>query len=80
MLELAPDAILAHDLDLVRDLFEVFDSEMKHDKIEEWFVRGKVIQNRNALSCLLISSMVIDSFGLCPYPKSSSSTSRSNGE
>ncbi|EKM77441.1 hypothetical protein AGABI1DRAFT_77500 [Agaricus bisporus var. burnettii JB137-S8] len=43
VLELAPDAILAHDLDLVKDLFEVFDSEMKHDKIEEWFVRGKIL-------------------------------------
>lgn len=53
VLELAPDAILARDLDLIKELFEVFDSETKHDKIEEWFVRGKVNQNRNTLSRLL---------------------------
>ncbi|KXN87771.1 Nuclear pore complex protein Nup98-Nup96 [Leucoagaricus sp. SymC.cos] len=43
VLELAPDAILARDLDLVKELFEVFDSEARHDKIEGWFVRGKVL-------------------------------------
>jgi nuclear pore complex protein Nup98-Nup96 len=42
ILELAPDAILARDLDLVKELFEVFDNETRHDKIEGWFVRGKV--------------------------------------
>ncbi|KAF9446476.1 hypothetical protein P691DRAFT_733167 [Macrolepiota fuliginosa MF-IS2] len=43
MLELAPDAILARDLDLVKEMFGVFDSETRHDKIEGWFVRGKVL-------------------------------------
>ena len=42
ILELAPDAIIRKDLELLRSLFIRFDSEGKRDKIELWFVRGKV--------------------------------------
>ncbi|KAG2008335.1 nucleoporin nup189 [Coprinopsis cinerea AmutBmut pab1-1] len=42
VLELAPDAILRRDLDLLRNLFEPFDLEGRRDKIDGWFVRGKV--------------------------------------
>ncbi|TFK26610.1 nucleoporin nup189 [Coprinopsis marcescibilis] len=42
VLELAPDAILRRDLELLRELFEVFDLDGRRDKIEGWFVRGKV--------------------------------------
>ncbi|KAF8155941.1 nuclear protein 96-domain-containing protein [Crassisporium funariophilum] len=40
--ELAPDAIIRKDLDLLRSLFIRFDGDGKRDKIENWFVRGKV--------------------------------------
>lgn len=42
ILELAPDAIIRQDLELLRSLFIRFDSDGKRDKIEQWFVRGKV--------------------------------------
>lgn len=42
VLELAPDAIIRQDLELLRSLFIRFDSDGKRDKIEQWFVRGKV--------------------------------------
>ena len=42
VLELAPDAIIRKDLELLRSLFIRFDSDGKRDKIEHWFVRGKV--------------------------------------
>jgi nuclear pore complex protein Nup98-Nup96 len=42
-LELAPDAIIRKDLDLLRNLFKPFDADGKRDKITGWFVRGKVI-------------------------------------
>jgi hypothetical protein len=42
ILELAPDAIIRQDLELLRSLFIRFDSDGKRDKIEHWFVRGKV--------------------------------------
>jgi nuclear pore complex protein Nup98-Nup96 len=41
-LELAPDAIIRQDLELLRSLFIRFDGDGKRDKIEHWFVRGKV--------------------------------------
>ncbi|KAF8814679.1 hypothetical protein BYT27DRAFT_7081395 [Phlegmacium glaucopus] len=43
ILELAPDAIIRKDLELLRNLFTRFDSDGKKDKIEHWFVRGKVL-------------------------------------
>jgi len=42
-LELAPDAIIRKDLELLRDLFKPFDADGKRDKVAGWFVRGKVI-------------------------------------
>ncbi|RXW16183.1 hypothetical protein EST38_g9671 [Candolleomyces aberdarensis] len=42
VLELAPDAILRRDVDLLRELFEPFDLEGRRDKIDGWFVRGKI--------------------------------------
>ena len=42
ILELAPDAIIRKDMDLLRNFFIRFDSEGKRDKIEHWFTRGKV--------------------------------------
>jgi hypothetical protein len=42
ILELAPDAIIRKDLELLRNLFIRFDSDGKRDKIEHWFIRGKV--------------------------------------
>lgn len=42
-LELAPDAIIRKDLDLLRNLFKPFDADGKRDKVTGWFVRGKVI-------------------------------------
>lgn len=42
LLELAPDAIIRKDLELLRSLFSPFDSDGKRDKIDGWFVRGKV--------------------------------------
>ncbi|KDR80187.1 hypothetical protein GALMADRAFT_61996 [Galerina marginata CBS 339.88] len=42
LLELAPDAVMRKDLELLRNLFEPFDSPSRRDKIENWFVRGKV--------------------------------------
>ena len=42
ILELAPDAIIRQDLELLRTLFIRFDGDGKRDKIEHWFVRGKV--------------------------------------
>lgn len=56
MLELAPEAVLARDLDLVKEIFEVFDSETRHDKIEGWFVRGKV--DPNPSMCLLAKTIL----------------------
>ncbi|KIM46777.1 hypothetical protein M413DRAFT_440353 [Hebeloma cylindrosporum] len=40
--ELAPDAIIRKDLELLRNLFKPFDADGKRDKIVGWFVRGKV--------------------------------------
>jgi nuclear pore complex protein Nup98-Nup96 len=45
-LELAPDAIIRKDLELLRNLFKPFDADGRRDKIESWFVRGKVIDDR----------------------------------
>jgi nuclear pore complex protein Nup98-Nup96 len=42
-LELAPDAIIRKDLDLLHNLFKPFDADGKRDKVTGWFVRGKVI-------------------------------------
>ncbi|KAJ2925405.1 hypothetical protein H1R20_g11674, partial [Candolleomyces eurysporus] len=42
VLELAPDAILRRDVGLLRELFEPFDLEGRRDKIDGWFVRGKI--------------------------------------
>ena len=42
ILELAPDAIIRQDLELLASLFIRFDSDGKKDKIEHWFIRGKV--------------------------------------
>ena len=53
ILELAPDAIIRQDLELLRSLFIRFDSDGKRDKIEHWFVRGKV---------LFQNSLVVQSF------------------
>ncbi|KAF8962583.1 nuclear protein 96-domain-containing protein [Flammula alnicola] len=43
LLELAPDAIIRKDLELLRKLFSPFDSDGKRDKVEGWFVEGKVL-------------------------------------
>ena len=40
VLELAPDAIIRRDLDLLKEIFERF--EGKEDKIDGWPIRGKV--------------------------------------
>lgn len=48
VVELAPDAIIRKDLELLRRLFHVFDSDGKRDKITGWFVKGKV--NKTSLS------------------------------
>lgn len=42
VLELAPDAILRRDIPLLQELFEPFDLEGRRDKVEGWYVRGKV--------------------------------------
>jgi len=43
ILELAPDAIIRKDMDLLRTFFIRFDSDGRRDKIEHWFIRGKVL-------------------------------------
>ncbi|PPR00799.1 hypothetical protein CVT24_000731 [Panaeolus cyanescens] len=40
--DLAPDAIIRKDLELLRNLFMPFDLDGRRDKVESWFVRGKV--------------------------------------
>lgn len=42
VLELAPDAILRRDIELLRELFEPFDLDGRRDQVNGWFVRGKV--------------------------------------
>ena len=42
VLELAPDAVIRRDLDLLKTLFVPFDKDGRRDKIDGWFVRGKV--------------------------------------
>jgi len=42
VLDLAPGIILEDDLNVIKELFEVFDSETQHDQFDGWFVRGKV--------------------------------------
>jgi len=42
VLELAPDAVIRRDLDLLKTLFVPFDKDGRGDKIDGWFVRGKV--------------------------------------
>lgn len=42
VLELAPDAVIRRDLDLLKTLFVPFDKDGRRDKIDSWFVRGKV--------------------------------------
>ena len=42
VLELAPDAVIRRDLDLLKTLFVPFDKNGRRDKIDGWFVRGKV--------------------------------------
>ncbi|KAF8635366.1 hypothetical protein AX15_000371 [Amanita polypyramis BW_CC] len=41
VLELAPDAILRQDMDLLKDIFERF--EGKEDKVDGWSIRGKIL-------------------------------------
>ncbi|TEB34188.1 hypothetical protein FA13DRAFT_1729669 [Coprinellus micaceus] len=41
VLELAPDAILRRDIELLRELFEPFDLDGRRDQVNGWFVRGK---------------------------------------
>ncbi|CAA7267293.1 unnamed protein product [Cyclocybe aegerita] len=43
VLELAPDAIIRKDFDLLRNLFAPFTSASRRDKIEQWSVRGQVV-------------------------------------
>lgn len=43
LLELAPDAIIRKDLDLLRTLFSPFDSVGRRDKVDNWFLKGKVV-------------------------------------
>lgn len=42
ILELAPDAIIRRDWELLGRLFSPFNSTGRRDKIERWFVRGQV--------------------------------------
>ncbi|KAF8893230.1 nuclear protein 96-domain-containing protein [Gymnopilus junonius] len=42
LLDLAPDAVIRKDLGLLRNLFAPFDMVGRRDKVENWFVRGKV--------------------------------------
>jgi nuclear pore complex protein Nup98-Nup96 len=42
ILELAPDAVIRRDLDLLKTLFLPFDRDGRRDKIDNWLVRGKV--------------------------------------
>ncbi|KAJ3519162.1 hypothetical protein NMY22_g13327 [Coprinellus aureogranulatus] len=41
VLELAPDAILRRDNELLKELFEPFDLDGRRDQISGWFIRGK---------------------------------------
>ncbi|KAJ3514528.1 hypothetical protein NLJ89_g2324 [Agrocybe chaxingu] len=43
VLELAPDAIIRKDFDLLRNLFTPFTTASRRDKIEQWLVRGQVV-------------------------------------
>ncbi|KAF9567185.1 hypothetical protein CPC08DRAFT_627248 [Agrocybe pediades] len=40
--ELAPDAVIRKDLELLRNLFSRFDADGRRDKIDGWFVKGKI--------------------------------------
>ena len=42
VVDLAPDAVIRKDLELLCRIFQVFDSDGKRDKITGWFVKGKV--------------------------------------
>jgi len=53
VVELAPDAIIRKDLGLIHSLFSRFDADGKREKIEGWFVRGKVC-------CLLLNNLCLD--------------------
>jgi len=63
--ELAPDAIIRKDLELLRTLFSRFDTEGRREKIDGWFVKGKV---RIFICCILAPSSrqtFLDFLGLC---------------
>jgi nuclear pore complex protein Nup98-Nup96 len=43
VLELAPDAVIRKDLELLRNLFSPLSSTARREKIDGWFVRGQVL-------------------------------------
>lgn len=61
LFELAPDAIIRRDLELLRSLFNPFDNDGKRDKVEGWFVRGKVrpVRRLHALFPSFLSRYII---------------------
>jgi len=42
VLDLAPDAIIRKDLELLNNLFSPLDTAGRRDKIDAWFGRGQV--------------------------------------
>lgn len=50
VLELAPDAIIRKDLDLLKDIFERFTTR----RVDDWNLRGKVSNNNCSSRVLLL--------------------------
>lgn len=50
VLELAPDAIIRKDLDLLKDIFERFTTR----RVDDWNLRGKVSNNTCSSRVLLL--------------------------
>ena len=74
VLELAPNAIIRRDLDLLKEIFERF--EGKEDKIDGWSIRGKVcrgVLDRMAKLTILVGT---GPDGLCPYRATASCAPR----
>lgn len=65
ILELAPDAIIRQDLELLHSLFIRFDGDGKRDKIEHWFVRGKVRFHHSCCFAVFLNLLFLGAIGLC---------------
>lgn len=77
VLELAPDAVLRRDLDLIKSLFGKFVGR----PVDGWHVRGKVcikhlVYFRRGFDW---ASMVLGLLGLCAYNETSARTARRTG-